>query len=131
MMRPVNRFSRISLPAKPTAKPPIPPMVNTELTVALGRCDTSARCANKTARTVKAQGLEAEYRAHNECQHAHDLVNGFHPSLAGDVALDLELPCHLTEHAALDVVHDSHKRDDKRERQRAADDVLNKALWMV
>ena len=32
MMRPVNRFSKISRPARPTARPPTPPMASTELT---------------------------------------------------------------------------------------------------
>ena len=32
MMRPVNRFSRISRPARPTARPPTPPIASTELT---------------------------------------------------------------------------------------------------
>ncbi len=32
MMRPVKRFSRISLPARPTARPPTPPIASTELT---------------------------------------------------------------------------------------------------
>lgn len=34
MMSPVNRFSRISLPARPTARPPTPPMANTLFTAA-------------------------------------------------------------------------------------------------
>lgn len=32
MMSPVNRFSKISRPAKPTARPPTPPMAKTEFT---------------------------------------------------------------------------------------------------
>ena len=32
MIRPVNRFSKISLPARPTARPPTPPIANTLFT---------------------------------------------------------------------------------------------------
>ena len=32
MISPVKRFSRISLPARPTARPPTPPMASTEFT---------------------------------------------------------------------------------------------------
>ena len=32
MMSPVNRFSKISRPARPTARPPTPPIASTELT---------------------------------------------------------------------------------------------------
>ena len=37
MMSPVKRFSNISRPARPTARPPTPPMASTELTAMKGR----------------------------------------------------------------------------------------------
>ena len=37
MMSPVNRFSMISRPARPTARPPTPPMASTEFTAEAAR----------------------------------------------------------------------------------------------
>lgn len=62
MMSPVNRFSKISRPARPTARPPTPPMASTELTAPSKQCQ--ALCSAASSNQMQTDVNSISVRVH-------------------------------------------------------------------